>query len=260
MSHLRFSVVVPAYNSAATIESALRSVLEQTYPPVEIVVVDDGSIDDTAAIARRLDGVVRVVSQANGGTAAARNRGIHEATGDVVAFLDADDCYTPERLAQIAARFEREPALDAVATDTLLTSAGRTFRATDWWPGGPTEHVDIRTPVIFCSLAIRRNVLSELGDFDVRYRDLEDAEMFYRLLCRGHAIGFLDEPSYVYRLQEKSKTSTGSVRSYRENAAIQFRYAFGRGTPLAYRPRLVVRGLRHLRSLVRAWFDTLRRR
>jgi glycosyltransferase involved in cell wall biosynthesis len=246
-----FSIIVPAYNSAATIESTLRSVVDQVLPPHEVIVVDDGSTDDTAEVARGVGGPVRVVAQPNGGTASARNRGIHEATGDVIGFLDADDLYTPDRLARIAARYERQPELDAVATDTLLSSPERTFRVGSHWPGGPTTHVDIRTPIIFCALTIRREVLAELGDFDSRFRDLEDAEMFYRLLCRRYVIGFVNEPSYIYRLQEQSKTSSGSVRNYREHAAVQFRYAFARGTPLAFRPRLIVRGLRHLRSLLR---------
>jgi glycosyltransferase involved in cell wall biosynthesis len=178
---------------------------------------------------------------------------MHEATGDVIAFLDADDLYTPDRLERIAERYAREPELAAVATDALLTSPERTFRATVQWPGGPTERVDMRTPIIFCAVTIRRHVVAALGDFDSRYRDLEDAEMFYRLLCRRYAIGFVNEPSYVYRLQEHSKTAAGSPRNYREHAAIQFRYAFARGTPLAYRPRMLVRGVRHLRALVRAW-------
>ncbi len=249
---MRFSIVVPAYNSAATIESTLRSAIAQTLPPHELIVVDDGSTDDTATTAERVGPPVRVIRQRNGGTAAARNCGIREATGDVVAFLDADDLYEPERLAQIAAAFARDPSLDAVATDTLVTSPERTYRATVWWPGGPTDRVDLRTPVIFCAIAFRRHVLAELGDFDSRYRNLEDAEMYYRLLCGGYAIGFVNEPSYVYRLQADSKTSAPTARSYREHAAIQFRYAFARRTPLAYRPRLLVRGLRHTRSLVRA--------
>jgi glycosyltransferase involved in cell wall biosynthesis len=253
-----FGVIVPAHNSSATIESALRSAVEQTYPPREVIVIDDGSTDDTAAIAARFGEPVRVLGQPNRGTAAARNRGILEATTDVIAFLDADDRYEPDRLERIAARFEREPQLDAVATDALVTSPERTFRAADWWPAGPTGHVDLRTPLIFCALAIRSRVMAELGEFDSRYRNFEDAEMFYRLLCRGYSIGFVNEPSYVYRVRATGKTGTPSVRSFREHASIQFRYAFARETPHSYRLRLVVRGLRLLRSLVRTWLAARR--
>jgi glycosyltransferase involved in cell wall biosynthesis len=255
-----FSVVVPAYNSADTIESALRSAVDQTYPPHEVIVVDDGSTDDSATIAGRFGSPVRVVTQPNGGTGAARNRAIREATGEVVTFLDADDLYEPHHLEQIAARFEHEPKLDGVLTDTLMTSPERTFRAAAWWPSGPSDYVGIQTPAIFCALAIRTRVLVELGEFDGRYHDLEDVEMMTRLLCRRYTIGFVNEPSYIYRLREHSKTFAPTTRSVREHAAIQFRYAFARQTPHAYRIRLIVRGLRHTRTLVKTWRVTRRAR
>jgi hypothetical protein len=102
------SVVVAAYNAASYIEQTCRSVLHQTYAPLELIVVDDGSTDDTAAIVGRLaaiDSRIHLIRQPNRGVAAARNRAIEVATGEFLAPLDADDLWAPEKLAQQVARF-----------------------------------------------------------------------------------------------------------------------------------------------------------
>jgi glycosyltransferase involved in cell wall biosynthesis len=92
------SVIIPAYNAAAFVGNAIESALAQTYPPLEILVVDDGSQDATAQIVARYGAPVRLIQQANGGTAAARNRAAREARGTWLAFLDADDTWLPEKL------------------------------------------------------------------------------------------------------------------------------------------------------------------
>ena len=95
---LTISVIIPAYNAAKFVQDAIRSALAQTYAPLEVIVVDDGSADDTAAVAAQVPGPVRVIRQQNGGPAAARNHGIREAKGDWIALLDADDSWLPFKL------------------------------------------------------------------------------------------------------------------------------------------------------------------
>src|SRR4051812_13046945 len=92
------SVVIPCYNGALYLRETLESALAQNYAPLEILVVDDGSEDDSAAIAESCGAPVRVIRQPNQGESVARNRGIDEARGDWVAFLDADDLWEPEKL------------------------------------------------------------------------------------------------------------------------------------------------------------------
>src|SRR5688500_12700331 len=96
MPYMRITVVIPAFNSARTISRAVESVLQQNWPSLEIVAVDDGSTDDTMRVLNHLGCPnLRVVQQANAGPAAARNRGVGEAKGEWVAFLDADDEWLP---------------------------------------------------------------------------------------------------------------------------------------------------------------------
>jgi glycosyltransferase involved in cell wall biosynthesis len=102
-------VVIPVYNGERYLAEAVESVLAQTYRPVEVVVVDDGSTDGSAAVAGRFGGVVRCVGQANAGPAAAMNRGVEEARGECLSFLSADDVWLPDKLAlQVAALRDAE--------------------------------------------------------------------------------------------------------------------------------------------------------
>lgn len=135
MSHL-VSVVIPAYNATATIGATLESVRRQTWPDIEIIVIDDGSSDDTAAQVSRhaaADSRIRLVVQANGGVAAARNRGIADARGSLVAPLDADDLWHPNKLErQVAALRSAGPRAALVYCWSVVIDAdGRIIAAGD---------------------------------------------------------------------------------------------------------------------------------
>lgn len=246
--------MIPAFRSEETIGRAVESVLAQTHSAFEIIVIDDGSDDRTADIAEGYGRPVRVVRQPNGGTSAARNRGIDEAAGDVVCFLDADDTYATGRIAQIATKLLAEPELDGVVTDALLLWPDREERASRWWPeGARRDRLDLRAKVIFCALAVKRSVLVEAGPFDRRFHLLEDVEFWHRLICRGYRIGWLDDPTYEYRINPEGKTqSARMVRGEHELARISARYALALRTPHSWRARLAVRALRHERRSLAA--------
>ena len=103
---LSISVVIPAYNAEGCVVRAVESVLAQSRPAMEVIVVDDGSRDATAAVAERFGPAVRVLRQANGGPAAARNHGVREAGGEWIAFLDADDAWLPQKLERQAEKLD----------------------------------------------------------------------------------------------------------------------------------------------------------
>src|SRR5436190_9018266 len=121
------SVVIPTYNYARYLGAAIDSALQQTHAPLEVIVVDDGSTDDTP---RLLDGYgdrIRVIRQKNSGVAAARNAGVREARGELIAFLDSDDLWKPRKLELQIARFEADPGLGLVhcGAETLDDQNGR---------------------------------------------------------------------------------------------------------------------------------------
>ena len=114
------SVVIPTFNCAAYLEEALRSVLAQTHPAREIIVVDDGSTDATASVVASFGAAVSYVFQANAGVAAARNAGMARARGDYIAFLDADDYWAPDKLETQLRLMAACPDVDLVCTDFWL--------------------------------------------------------------------------------------------------------------------------------------------
>ena len=117
---MKVSVIVPLYNREATIGQALRSVLEQTLPPNEVIVVDDGSVDGSADVVRAIgDPRLRYVYQANAGAGAARNRGLELAQGDWVALLDSDDWWLPTRLASAAAAVAADDRIEFLQANRL---------------------------------------------------------------------------------------------------------------------------------------------
>ena len=127
------TIITPCYNGARFIERTIRSVLVQTRPPLEIIVVDDGSTDESAALAEAFGPPVRVVRQANQGESVARNRALAEARGSHVLFLDADDLLQPEALAQLTTAIEGEPG--AVA-----------LMGCSWFSEDPASPYDTRIP------------------------------------------------------------------------------------------------------------------
>lgn len=183
----RVSVVVPAYNAERTITDTLASVVAQTFKDIEVIVIDDGSVDGTARVAREAgDERVRVISTRNGGVAAARNRGIAEAKGEFVALLDADDLWLPTKLERQVALLESRP------------SVGMCFTA--------AERVDINTRPVgripareyrdYCealllysvvvsagasSAMIRRTLALEIDGFDTSFSQSADWDFWLRL-------------------------------------------------------------------------------
>jgi glycosyltransferase involved in cell wall biosynthesis len=108
------SVMIGVYNGAAYLREAIESVLRQSHRPVELIVVDDGSEDESGRIARSFGGAVRCITQERGGMAAARNRAVADARGDYFAFLDADDRFRPDKIERQLSVFGSDPEVDAV--------------------------------------------------------------------------------------------------------------------------------------------------
>ena len=210
------SVVIPAYNRAGTIRRAISGVLAQSYPNIEIVVVDDGSSDGTAAtIEAHAHPKVRLVRHAtNRGAAAARNTGVEHARGDWIAFQDSDDDWLVEKLARQAAHIASLPD-DYVATFCTKIDYGcdqdrrygRRLASVMPDPRETIESGDLHRRLMLGNIIgpptvlIAKAAFEAAGGFDERLRNNEDWDFFIRLSEQG-PIGFLDDPLAVALISE----------------------------------------------------------
>lgn len=201
------SVIIPVYNVAALVPDALESVFAQTFTDYEIIVVNDGSPDTPeleAALAPYRDRIEYVV-QANRGPSAARNAGVRRARGEFVAFLDADDTFLPNFLAEHVSRSRLDPAADVFYGDLLIfgdvPEAGRTVMELNP-SSGPVDFASIvtqRCTPLLCSM-VRRRVLLAHGLFDEAYRRSEDFDLWLRLAHAGVRFNYTHEVVARYRV------------------------------------------------------------
>jgi glycosyltransferase involved in cell wall biosynthesis len=224
----RISVVIPAYNASAFLPATLQSVLDQSLPPGEIIVVDDGSTDDTAAIATAFG--ARVISVVNGGPSAARNVGTRAACGEYIAFLDADDLWVREKLeAQLAALEAYGLPAFGFTDFTKFNERGRqrpselrhhwAFRKATKKSDGNGNIIiaaDAKNPVLYDSyippstLLVRRADILAVGGFNETLRVAEDFEFYLRLLKRVPAVAVM-RPLLEYRQHALQATANGTA-------------------------------------------------
>ena len=191
------TIVIPLYNKESSIATALESVLAQTYPNFEVMVVDDGSTDGGAAVVEGYtDARIRLIRQENAGVSAARNRGIEEAKGEYVAFLDADDEWMPEFLAEIVALQKEFSDCKAQATSYVQCQNGeKKGIILNRLPftgerGVLTNYFEVAThsnpPVWTGAICIERALLQELGGFPLGIKSGEDLLTWARIATRTH--------------------------------------------------------------------------
>lgn len=201
-------VVIPAYNAADTIERALKSIAKQTLKPAQVVVVDDGSADQTEVIALAcgefLDGIdLKVVRQENAGAGAARNRGISEVDQPYIAFLDSDDEWFPTKLERSMAVLKGGD-FDLVAHDFVayqdgvdqLVDASRYFSRTKQ----PLAELYIRGYIPSITVVVRRDLITSVSGFDVTLPNAQDFDLWLAMLLQsGIRFTVFDEPLARYR-------------------------------------------------------------
>jgi teichuronic acid biosynthesis glycosyltransferase TuaG len=221
VSHL-VSTITPSYNAEGYIAEAIGSVLGQTHHDWELIVVDDGSTDGTASVVKEFsdeDPRVRYLYRKNGGQAAARNTGIRAARGDLVAFLDADDLWLPERLeAQLAVM--EETGVDLVYTDGFIFSEDGSESVTERFhilPGAARGVEMFRTlftsnRIGTLSVLVKRSALDAVGLFDEdrAYQNCEDYDLWLRLARRGASFYGMPEKLVRYRRHADATTYTAS--------------------------------------------------
>lgn len=188
------SVVIPLYNKVQHIAETLSSVLAQSVSPREIIVIDDGSTDGGAQVVRQFESAgVRLITQTNQGVSAARNRGLEEATGDYVAFIDADDLWLPDHLRVLSDLIEKWPQAVLVSTSHLIKRDGMVYSAKSSLPLGWegcvtnffTAFANGMSLVNSSTACVKRGVALELGGFPVGVKRGEDIILWVRLALHG---------------------------------------------------------------------------
>ena len=200
------SVVIPTYNNAAHLLGAIDSALNQTFADLEVLVIDDGSTDDTAAVCAAYGDRIRYFRQENAGSATARNRGIAESTGEFIAFLDGDDIWEPEKIAVQLAFMREHPQFALTYTDkSWMNDDGRPIPCDhDGWnyPSGDLLDILVVNNYISSSslVMVRRDCLDEVGVFDEHpdMRCSQDVNLWLRIAGR-HQIGFVPRKLAWYR-------------------------------------------------------------
>jgi glycosyltransferase involved in cell wall biosynthesis len=208
------SAIIPTYNRANIVCEAVESVLQQTYANIEVIVVDDGSTDDTQARLRSYGNKIRVLTQHNAGPSAARNRGISVSRGELIAFLDSDDIWLSAKLERQVALLQKAgssvPCCLCNITMRWAQKEVASFETASLHPGmdegvwiNVDEIVATRFVLLNQGIVIRREVLERIGGFDESLWLLEDAELSLRLSLEG-PWAFIQEPLVIWRESKSS--------------------------------------------------------
>ncbi len=205
------SVIIPSYNSAHFVTHAVRSALGQTYRPLEVIVVDDGSTDDTQRALSDFEGEIRYVYQANKGAPGARNTGIRQSRGDFVAFLDADDEWCPDKLSLQVPILCADSRVALVHSDItfLEVSSGRRYQKSEtkeMCQGRCYEAMFFDWNVTPSTVVVRRECIEAVGLFDESLvSGCEELDLWFRL-ARWYDFAYVPMPLTVYRLHSTNMT------------------------------------------------------
>lgn len=208
------SALIPTYNSGAFICDAVESVLAQTYPLHEIIIVDDGSTDDTHARLLGYGTRIKYIYQPNAGPPAARNTGLSHVTGDFIALLDSDDLWVPEKLALQMNYFEKHPACGLVYSDMktfdasgIIEESVKISRKLTLPSGRVFSQLFDETLFQTSAVVIRKECVDAIGGFDTKLRMGDDYEYFLRI-ARHYELGYVDRPLVLYRQHSGQGTRT----------------------------------------------------
>ena len=265
------SVIMPVFNAEQWLDEALSSALTQSFPFLEIIVVNDGSTDGSLAIARnrsRSDRRIRIIDQANAGLPNARNRGLALARGAYLALLDADDAWLPNHLQTAMQAFERDPDLGMVHANIERIDAGGVrvdIPARTWHEGMDAyQALALRHEHVSCPTAVfSRLALETVGAFDPRFTGLgcEDRDLWLRIAARFR-IRYLDQVTARYRLHPASMSAASERMALARQMLVAKIAQTARGARLVAQMEAMIEsdlglGLseqgQHTRAIARQW-------
>lgn len=235
------SVIIPTYNRGWTLRAAIDSVLAQTYRDFELIVVDDGSTDDTAEILQSYGPDIQVLRQANAGVSAARNTGVRSAKGDFIAFLDSDDRWLPDKLGVQVDFFASYPDAVICQTEEIWIRNGKRVNPKKVHQK-PSGHI-FKASLALClvspsAVMLRKALFDEIGGFDETLPACEDYDLWLRVSAR-YSVHLLQTPLIIkngghadqlsrmpgldrYRIKAIEKIlATGELSAVRRRAAVE---------------------------------------
>ncbi len=206
----RISVIIPTYNHAQYLGEAIESVLSQDYPDMEVIVVNDGSTDNTQEVSSRYHGKITFIEQPNGGCSTARNAGLNVASGEYIAFLDSDDSLLPGSLLVRAQYLDNHPEVGMVCGDVIEMYNERDQRLKSLRINPPKKPGNFRWETIeFCattsSVMVRKPCFVKTGNFETTLRQGQDWHMWVRLALHANMV-YLTLPLAFYRVHQSNVT------------------------------------------------------
>lgn len=220
----KISVIIPVYNGDKYINKSVDSVLGQTYQNIDIVVINDGSTDNTKVLLSEYGDKIQVINQLNQGLSAARNAGIKNATGDYLAFLDADDYWLPEKLQSQMAFMQANPHIGFCSTQSMLVNED--YERIGTWECFRNEYDSILEQIFIkhasiagsgSSVIVKKEIQQQAGFFDTTLKSLEDIDMWLRYAAISDYGCVKKELSVILK---RSGSMSGHLDTMR-NSAIQ---------------------------------------
>jgi len=217
----KVSIVIPTYNRSAYLQKAIRNVLDQSFSDIEVIVVDDGSTDNTMEVLRQFGGRIKYISQVNQGVAAARNSGLKMASGVFIAFLDSDDEWDKDFILKMVYCLENTNCYWGICDNyrvvidvnekemsrehqkrTLMLNSDEFYRTLLERDivGGPSKGL------------FRKKVLEKIGGYDIQLSVREDWDLWIRLAALKLKVGHVEEPLYTYFIRQNSLTKTNRAQ------------------------------------------------
>jgi glycosyltransferase involved in cell wall biosynthesis len=216
---VKVSIIIPAYNGDRYIGEAIDSILAQTYNDYEIIVVDDGSTDNTAQVVQQYGKQIQYLSQTNQGVAASRNLGLTAAKGEYIAFLDQDDLFLPQKLLSQVTLLEENPSLGIANSGwQIVDQQGQVKAAVEPWEKIPQLNLAdliIWKPVFLGAMLFRHSWLKLSGGFDTTLEQTPDVDLVLRLAAVGCPAAWVKQTTVKYR-QHKDNASNNTLLQARE--------------------------------------------
>jgi glycosyltransferase involved in cell wall biosynthesis len=223
MNNLKVSVIIPNYNNGRYLEQCIESVLNQDYENLEVIVVDDGSTDNTLELLQKYRNQITIISSPHAGASMARNSGILASSGEILAFLDSDDYWRHDKIGLQMELMLRENLSLVYSGGNEISSDGKELKVLNPIYSGDCYQYYVKYPAksiisLPCSSAlIRKSNLAACGLFDHTFQDFAEDWDFFRRFSKTGKAGFIDQSLVFYRRHDRNITNANFLIHHKSN-------------------------------------------